>query len=120
MPQSRNIALLGLLASLALGLLGCAGGPQKSMAPGPQVRLVGSVLAVDLSGRSIEMTDKGMRHTVHIASDATIQSGRTPRDLAELRRGDRIVIVSRDSAGRATWIAVSGPPLKRPSETGKD
>ena len=81
---------------------------------------MGSILAVDVPGRTIEMTDKGIRHTVELANGATIQSGRTPRDLATLGRGDRIVIVSRDSAGRATWIAVSGPPLKRPAETGKD
>lgn len=82
---------------------------------GAEYRLAGSILSVDLKNRSLELTDKGRRHQVAVAVAATIQSGTTALVLADLRRGDRIVVVARDAQSKATWIAVSGPALKRPA-----
>ena len=97
----------------------CASGAASSMCPPVGARLAGSIVGISYSSRTIELTDRGARYEVVVAPDAVIQSGRTEQRLSDLARGDRIVIVSRDSNSRANWIAVSGPPLKRPVEGGR-
>ena len=118
MRRGRGFA--GAVISGALLLGGCAGlGAPEPMASSDQ-RLAGSILSIDVEAWSLKLTDKGFRHEVRLAPEVTIRSGRTERRLADLQRGDRIVIVSRDSESRATWIAVSGPPLKRAREGAKE
>jgi hypothetical protein len=118
MQRNRKIRSSGVLFSLLLA--GCTGIAPSARMPTAEGRLAGSILSVNVRGKSLQLTDKGVPHEVFVSPEVTIRSGQTPRSLAELRRGDRIVIVSRDEEQRATWIAVSGPPLKRPVESEKE
>lgn len=115
-----NKSLAGLGLAIVLTGTACATASTEPMSRGEQGRLAGSIVLVDQVGNSLEIVDKGFRYEVEVAPGATIQSGRTPQTLANLKRGDRIVVVSRDEQKRATWIAVSGPPLKRPVEGAGD
>ncbi len=109
-----NNSLAGLGLAMALNGIACSTTSPDTMGPRTESRLAGSIVLVDQTSRALELVDKGFRYEIKVAPGATIQSGRTPRTFENLKRGDRIVVVSRDEQQRATWIAVSGPPLKRP------
>jgi len=115
-----NKSLAGLGLAIVLTGIACTTASTEPMSRGEHGRLAGSIVLVDQIGNSLEIVDKGFRYEVEVAPGATIQSGRTPQTLTNLKRGDRIVVVSRDEQQRATWIAVSGPPLKRPVQGAGD
>lgn len=120
MRASQNNFLAALGLAMALLGIACSTTRPDPMGASTASRLAGSIVLVDQTSRVLEIVDKGFRYEIKVAPGATIQSGRTSRLLANLKRGDRIVVVSRDEQQRATWIAVSGPPLKRPVDGAGD
>lgn len=92
-----------------------AGLPQ-GMPTTSQGRAAGIVLAVAPLSRTITLLDAGRTRDVAVDRNVEIRRGRETLKLGDLRRGDRIVIVTMSDTDTpaATRIAVSGPALQPP------
>jgi hypothetical protein len=79
-------------------------------------RIAGNVWLVDDEAGTVTIIDAGRRITFSYGDDTIIRRGSTDRSVADLRRGDRIVVTLAEEtpdALRARLIAIAGPPAPR-------
>jgi hypothetical protein len=77
-------------------------------------RIAGNIWIVDQDGGLVTIIDAGRRVTFSYGADTIIRRGSTDRTIADLRRGDRVVVTLAEEtpdALRARLIAIAGPPL---------
>ena len=80
---------------------------------GASARIAGNVWIVDQEGSSVTIIDAGRRITFSYDPDTVIRRGSTDRTVADLRRGDRVVVTLAEETPdtlRARLIAIAGPP----------
>lgn len=107
MPSSAGRARFTIL----LLLIGLAGFAQVADA---SARITGNVWRVDQETSLVTIIDAGKRITFSYGPDTVIRRGSTDRTIADLRRGDRVVVTLAEEtpdALRARLIAIAGPPL---------
>jgi hypothetical protein len=72
-------------------------------------RLAGHVLKVDVESSSLTIIDAGKKYTLWMTPETVIRQGPDDRALADLKRGDRIVITLVDGTpDQAEKIAIAG------------
>ena len=101
--RTQALAVVAFAMSVALA----PGGARAS------ARLAGNVWTVDADGSTVTIIDAGRKITFFFDSDTIVRHGSTDRAIADLRRGDRIVVTLADEtpdALRARLIAIAGPP----------
>jgi hypothetical protein len=75
-------------------------------------RIAGNVLNVNTEKRQLTINDAGQKRTIDLAEDAVIRHGSTDRTLADLHRGDRVVVTLDDSpAPRGKIVSIAGPKV---------
>src|SRR5262245_37533314 len=73
-------------------------------------RLAGSILSVDPEHRELVILDAGKRHMILFSEDTVVREGSHDRPVAELKRGEHVVVTLDEAdASRAAIIAVAGP-----------
>lgn len=73
-------------------------------------RLAGNVLAIDVDASSITLLDAGHRHLIEIIPEATIRTSGKTCTLADLKRGDRIIVtLVEGEPNRAARVVIAGP-----------
>ena len=83
---------------------------------GASARVAGNVWIVDDDASTVTIIDAGRRITFSYGDDTIIRRGSTDRTVADLRRGDRVVVTLAEEtpdALRARLIAIAGPPAPR-------
>lgn len=115
--RSRRAALAALLLALAVAFVRPAADAAAS------ARVAGNVWTVDLDAARLTIIDAGRKITVSCDADTVIRYGSSDRTLADLQRGDRVVVTLAEEtpdALVARLIAIAGPPAPprvRPSPT---
>jgi hypothetical protein len=76
-------------------------------------RLAGNVWTVDPDTSRVTIIDAGRRITFVYDAETIVRSGSTDQTIADLKRGDRVVVTLADDtpdALRARLIAIAGAP----------
>ena len=105
-----------IVAATLLATAACSIPGASIMDDRPPTRLAATVLSVDTADQSLRVFDAGSSYTVRLTPDTILRQGREEIDLAELERGDRIVVVSTVPGPglQAKLITVAGPALRAP------
>lgn len=81
-----------------------------SLVDAESTRVAGNVFKVDPEKHEVTIVDAGRRHVLAYSDATVIRAGREDRTIADLKRGDRVVVtLATDDPGRAARIAVAGP-----------
>jgi hypothetical protein len=72
------------------------------------VHLAGNVVAVDTQKHELTIIDAGKRRAVPLLPDTVVRQGSDTKSIADLHRGDRI-IVTLDDDGGARIVSIAGP-----------
>jgi hypothetical protein len=114
-PRPVPASLLAVLLSAAIA---CP--PPHAAA---SARVAGNVWTVDPDASSLTIVDAGRMITVYCDADTVIRHGSTDRTLADLHRGDRVVVTLAEETpdaliARLVAIAGAAPVLRhRPTPT---
>lgn len=105
--------LCGLLAA------GCSAGRPEAPAVQGEGRVSGQIVSIHPASSRIEVADAGRRFSIFYSDETLIKSGAVELGIADIQRGDRIV-VSLDDAGEAhariiTLAAPQRTPRPSPS-----
>jgi len=95
---------LALAAALSIALPGGAGA-------GP--RVAGRILSVDAPEGDLVLDDAGHRHRVRLGPATSVRERGTDRTVADLRKGDRVVVSTEGEPPVARRIEVAGPAPTR-------
>ena len=96
-----------LAAALALG---CARSAMPPVPAEPGSRLAGEVREISIGEGRLTLADAGRLRVVTVTPETIVRRGRVDSSLAELSRGDRILVsVAAEPPHAARLIAIAGP-----------
>jgi hypothetical protein len=113
-PRPAQALLVWVALPIALG---CARSAAVPIPAEPASRLAGDVREISLEEGRIVIADVGRLRVVAVTADTIIRRGRAESSLAELRRGDRVVVsMAAEPPPTARLIAIAGsaPGAPRP------